>query len=129
MYYYYSNPSITICTFSCNTAATYGGGVSNDHCSLTVSHCVFSGNSAGRGGGMRNASSSTTITGCEFSGNSAITYGGGIDGVGSYVAVSGCTFTGNSATRDGGGMMHNGSGKPRIENCIFSHNLSAEAGG
>ncbi|MCH2134882.1 MAG: thrombospondin type 3 repeat-containing protein, partial [Phycisphaerales bacterium] len=58
-----SNPTLTNCTFTGNSA-TYGGGMINSGSSLTLTDCTFTGNSASLdGGGMYNFSNSnTTLT-------------------------------------------------------------------
>jgi predicted outer membrane repeat protein len=65
---------------------------------LTVSDCVFSGNSAGgsrgAGGGLNNIGTAT-VKDSVFSGNSAGGAGGGISGLQGLIQ-SGNTFTGNS---------------------------------
>src|SRR5207249_7646716 len=66
----------------------YGGGIYNDHATLTVSNCIVSGNTAtnfGYGGGIYTDPSSApdiwtlTVVGSTISGNSATLDGGGID--------------------------------------------------
>ena len=65
---------------------------------MTVSDCVFSGNSAGgtrgAGGGLNNIGTAT-VSDCVFSGNSAGDFGGGISGLEGLIQ-SGNNFTGNS---------------------------------
>ena len=70
-----------------------GGGIHNDHATLTVSNCTLSGNSAGNGtagGGISNdgyqGSATLTITNSTLSGNSADNGGGGISNYGPYAA-------------------------------------------
>ena len=53
----------------------YGGGIYNDG-SLTVTNCVFSGNSATNGGGIANAANLTVIN-CTSISNTA-SEGGGV---------------------------------------------------
>ena len=48
-----SDPAVTNCTFSGNSA-TFGGGMFNNGSSPTVTNCTFSANTAGSGGGMYN---------------------------------------------------------------------------
>lgn len=48
-----SNPTVTNCIFSGNTAGG-GGGTNNWKSSPSVSYCTFSGNAAMDGGGMSN---------------------------------------------------------------------------
>ena len=89
---------------------------------LTLTDCVFSGNSATGagtfgGGGVSHTGGSLTVTGCTFSNNSTSGSGGGIsysagDGFGRVpsvgtLAVSGSTFSGNTANSfaAGGGAL------------------------
>ncbi len=62
---------MTNCTFSGNTAGTFGGGMGNfTFSSPTVTNCSFSGNSAtNQGGGMFNTGSNPTVTDTGFCAN------------------------------------------------------------
>ena len=126
-----SDPTVTDCTFSQNTAARLGGGMHNYESSPTVTNCAFSGNSAGgNGGGMRNDWYSTpTVTDCTFSGNVAVA-GGGLhnDGDSSSTVIN-CTFTGNSAVENGGGMLNDPWSSLTVTNCTFSGNSAGDNGG
>jgi parallel beta-helix repeat protein len=136
MYNSSSNPTVTNCTFSGNSAyapvsSGAGGGMYNGTSNPTVTFCIFSGNSSASGGGMFNDSSSNpTVTNCTFSENSAES-GGGMLNYSSNPKVTNCTFSGNSASSDfwssGGGMLNSVS-NPTVTNCTFSEN-SAESGG
>ena len=59
-----------------------GGGIYNDHATLTLNNCTISGNTAdqGSGGGIYNdgygGSATLTVTNCTISGNSAWPGGG-----------------------------------------------------
>ena len=120
-----SNPTVTNCTFSSNSAHN-GGGMYNEGSSPTVSNCTFSGNSAGAGGGMLNEFSFATVTNCTFSGNSA-THGGGMADGHSFPTVTNCTFSGNFADL-GAGMVSVFSGLT-VTNCTFSGNFADLGGG
>ncbi|MHC4676353.1 MAG: right-handed parallel beta-helix repeat-containing protein, partial [Planctomycetota bacterium] len=71
----YSNPIVTNCTFSGNSARGWGGGMfNNEYSSSTITNCTFSSNSAdNRGGGIYTGSGELTITNCIFWGNTART--------------------------------------------------------
>jgi CSLREA domain-containing protein len=114
----------------------YGGGLLNFG-SLTVSSCVFSGNSAGSsgGGGIYNVGS-LTMTGSTFSGNtvSQLGAGGALDNISSGNAtVSNCTFTGNTATGSGStassGAAIANSGTLQLTGCTLTGNTAASNGG
>ncbi len=72
MYNLSSSPTVTNCTFSCNTANVGGGMLNLNGSSPTVTDCTFSGNIADfDGGGIYNSNfSSPTVTDCSFCGNS-----------------------------------------------------------
>jgi hypothetical protein len=123
---YFSHPILTNCTFSVNRPS----GMENyDFCNPILTNCTFSGNSAGRGGGMRNhLDCNPTLTNCTFSGNSA-TYGGGMsNSVYSDPTLTNCTFSGNSADR-GGGMDNDDESDPTLTGCTFSGNSAEDEGG
>src|SRR5439155_6040299 len=67
-----------------SSPATSGGGIYNDHSTLTVSNCTVSGNSANEGGGIYNygfnvGGATLRVSGSTLSGNSAALFGGGIE--------------------------------------------------
>jgi hypothetical protein len=91
-----------------------GGGIYNDHSTLTVSNCTLSGNSATYlGGGIFNfgadsGGATLTVIASSVNGNSAYG-GGGIFNYGGYsgsatLTVIASTVNSNSATLDGGGI-------------------------
>jgi hypothetical protein len=83
-----------------------------------VTNCTFSGNSAvSFGGGMLNVESSPIVTNCMFSGNTAYLNGGGMGNIysSSPTIVTNCTFTDNLA----GGAMYVEDANPNLTNCIL----------
>ncbi len=125
MYNDNSNPTVTNCIFTGNTAAV-GGGIFNDNnSSLTVTNCTFEGNTASAfGGGMYNYGSSPTVTNCTFHSN----VGGGMYNTNFYdlsgPTVTNCTFSDNDGTG-----MYNFASSPTVINCIFSGNSANRGGG
>jgi parallel beta-helix repeat protein len=113
-----------------NGYATYGGGISCDGSSPTITNCTFSGNSAYNGCGMYNSSSSPTITNCTFNGNSASYSGGGMYNYrsSSSPTITNCTFSDNSALY-GGGILNSDHSNPTLTNCAFSGNIASRSGG
>jgi hypothetical protein len=126
-----------------------GGGIYNDHATLTVNDCVISGNSATYGGGIYNDaynadpdpvySAFLTVNNSIFSDNSASDSGGGID---SYVfhrgeavvTINNGTFTGNSAVYSGGGIGNSSFDNPTLamvslNNSTLSGNSAGYEGG
>jgi hypothetical protein len=146
---FYISPGLTVTIAGLsvtNGLADYGGGIDNDHSSLTVSNCVISGNGATQGGGIYNngvvsfyndgndvlGSSWVTIVNSTISLNGAA-YGAGLDnqGVGTggdaEARILNSTFSGNGAGV-GGGIRNNGSGDGlaflTVLNSTFSGNHS-----
>ena len=65
MYNRHSNPKLTNCTFSGNSAESGGGGMYRIHSGSTLTNCAFSRNTARyRGGGMLNNDTSPTLVNC-----------------------------------------------------------------
>ena len=133
MYNYRSNPIITNCIFSSNTACNdihaTGGGMLNRDSSPIVTNCTFSENSSSvYGGGMGNDSGSRpTVTNCIFNSNSAL-HGGGICNWYLYTSpFTNCTFSSNTAHSGGG--MYNFESLPELTTCTFSENTATQKGG
>ena len=93
----------------------FGGGMYNEHSNPTVTNCIFTGNSAEFGGGMLNMEhGNAKVMNCTFTGNSAWAGGGMYNGQSSPM-VTNCTFADNSANDFGGGM-YNSSSNPTVTN-------------
>src|SRR5438552_3132770 len=98
-----------------SASGLHGGGIYNDHSTLSVINCTLRDNSAnastGAGGGIFNDASYGTAT----------------------LWVSNCTLTGNSALNGyGGGICnegYNGSATLTVLNSTVSHNSAASGGG
>ncbi len=136
MYNFGSNPTVTNCTFSGNSALS-GGGMYNNVSSPTVSNCTFSGNTTNdSGAGMYNDGSSPVVTNCTFIGNMGGGSGGGMANCGrcrnsqvsSFPTVANCTFRGNTAGSHGGGIWILTAGLT-ITNCTFIGNSASFDGG
>jgi len=123
-----------------------GGGIYNDHATLTMNNCTLSGNSAIWGGGIYNAgfnpggSAALTVSNSTVSGNSANQTigrgGGGIyndgDNNGSAtLAISNSTLSSNSAPY-GGGIVNDGTfagnAALTIDNCTITANSAMGTG-
>lgn len=135
------------------TTAVGGGGIISGSINNTVSvtNCVFSGNSAtgvgtAGGGGLLHTGGSLTITGTTFSGNSTSASGGGLGYTAGdplirtpstgTLSISGSTFSGNtanSAAAGGGGAdlfnSNAGSGTYTINSSSFSSNTAPNGNG
>ena len=97
--------------------ANAGGGILNDHGSLTITNSTLSGNTAGLGGGIYNngdtTAASLAIVNSTLSANSATVDGGavynkGIGGGAATLAVTNGTISGNTANGNGGGIYNEG---------------------
>ncbi|MHC4623075.1 MAG: right-handed parallel beta-helix repeat-containing protein [Planctomycetota bacterium] len=132
IYCYSSNPTITNCSFTANTAI-WGGGLYCRRSSPVVTNCTFSQNLADMGGGLYcKWGGPTTIANCTFSANEADS-GGGIYYDESGGTITDCTFSGNSAACSGGGVCCVGYSRALIRNCTFAwnsvHGTSCYGGG
>jgi len=106
-----------------------GGGMFNNGSNPTVTNCIFSGNTANHGGGMYNKLSDPTVTNCTFNGNTASDDGGGMFNIESSPTVTNCSFSSNTATDSGGGMLNYYNANPTVNNCTFSSNTADRYGG
>jgi hypothetical protein len=133
------------------TTAVGGGGIISGSINntMTVTNCVFSGNSATGlgtlgGGGISHEGGSLTITGTTFSNNSSTGSGGGLGysagdplirtpSTGT-LSISGSTFSGNTANGLGGGgadlfNINLGLGTYNINSSTFSNNTAPNGRG
>ena len=136
-----SNPTISGCTISNNTATYSGGGIycTGSGSNPSISDCTISNNTAtsdgdygyGGGGIYCTGSSTPTITGCTITGNTADNLGGGIycTGTGSNPSISDCTISNNTASFYGGGIYCYDSSSPTITGCEISNNTTNYSGG
>jgi hypothetical protein len=119
-----------------------GGGIYNDHSTLTVSSCTLSGNSAnGDGGGIFNngqsGSATLTINNSTISGNFTFFGGGDAQGGGLYndgsfsgsatMTVNNSTLSNNSAGLDGGGIANDGGAEGNASLTINNSTLSGNS--
>jgi hypothetical protein len=123
-----SSPTIQNCHFLINRGSTgsYGGGMYNDATSNpTLTNCTFTGNSAREGGAIFNqASNKVTITNCTFSSNSGSTAAI----VGGTLILSNSTFANNISSIGNGGAIRIGTNST-FTNCLFSGNQIVGLGG
>jgi hypothetical protein len=124
---------LTILNGSAPAPNRWGGGIYNEHATLTLNHCTISGNSAnqGSGGGIYNdgyaGSATLTIANCTISGNSAWP-GGGIYNDQGTVTIASSTLSGNSDNGyNFGGAIVN-IGRLTITNSTLSGNSAAFGG-
>jgi hypothetical protein len=115
-----------------------GGGIYNDHATLTLGNCTITNNTASRdGGGVHNAGAATlTLNDCIITGNVTGNDGGGVcnNGTGgaAIMGVNDCTINKNSATH-GGGVCNDGRMKGatllQISNTTLSNNTAGDDAG
>jgi subtilisin family serine protease len=122
----HSSTLLTNCTFNGNFSDWYGGGGIDNGSNLILTNCTFRGNwTEGRGGGMQNGyNCSVEMTNCIFSGNSAYE-GGGIHNSDGNSILMNCTFSGNVATDSNGGAIYNSNrANSVLNNCTFADNAA-----
>ncbi len=125
-----SDPTLTNCLISDNSAYYCGGGIRCDGSSPTLTNCAISGNSANYGAGVHcNDNSSPTLTNCTISGNSAAWRGGGVYCDDSGPTLTDCTINGNAADYSGGGVGCWNNSDPTLTNCTISENSADDGGG
>ncbi|MGO9244685.1 MAG: choice-of-anchor Q domain-containing protein [Verrucomicrobiia bacterium] len=132
-FYVSSNTTVTISGLTITqgkvTGSLSGGGVYNDHATLTVSNCTLMGNSAGfNGGGLFNASGTLTVIASTLSNNSiASGNGGGICNSNGMLTVTNSTLSDNEAgsTSGGnGGGISNTNGTLTVNGSTFNGNVA-----
>lgn len=115
-----------------------GGGIYNDHATLSVDSCSVSSSYAGwGGGGVCNSGGTLTLTNSTVTGNwAAAPYsegiGGGIYNEAGTLTVSNCTISGNGGlayTPFGGGVYNANAGTMTITNSTLSGNSALYGGG
>jgi len=115
-----------------------GGGIYNDHATLTVGNCTISNNSAFRdGGGVHNAGAATmTLNDCVITGNATGNDGGGVcnDGTGgaAILGINNSTVSNNTAYH-GAGICNDGRLKGatllQITDTTFNNNSAGDDAG
>ena len=104
---------LTVTHGSAPPPSYYGGGIYNDHATLTLKNCIISANSTptdsyGSGAGIFNdgyaaGSATLTVSNCTISGNSVVLgTGGGITNDSATLTITHSTLSGNSALEGGG---------------------------
>ena len=121
-----------------NQPVLIGGGIYNDHATLTVDNCTISNNSAFRdGGGVHNAGAATmTLNGCMINANGTGNDGGGVcnDGTGgaAILGINNSTVSNNTAYH-GAGICNDGRLKGatllQINNTTLNNNSAGDDAG
>ena len=143
VFYINSGKTVTISGLTItngNVSNDDGGGIFNDHATLTVNNCTVSGNSAFDAGGIYNdgtngGSATLTVNNCTLSGNSATAAdngGGGIfnDGTGggsATLTINNSTLSGNSAPGAAGGGIFNFGEDGRATLTVNNSTLSGDS--
>jgi predicted outer membrane repeat protein len=109
-----------------------GGGIENQRV-LTLTHDVFSGNTAteGAAGGAILNGNVLNVVNCTFTGNSQSGRGGAggaiFNGGGGTVTITGSTFSGNITNSNGGAILNNN--VLTVSNSTFTGNVATASGG
>ena len=116
------------CVVSNNVSTASGGGVKSSY-SVTISGCLFDGNSCtgtSASGGAIGGSKNVVVRDCVFSGNYAGNFGGAFD---FGLSFDRCVFIGNEA-RVGGGVCRPTSSGTRtlLRDCVFLGNHAPKGG-
>lgn len=128
-----------IITNGLDNTGNFAGGILN-YATLTVSNCIFAGNSEtaaqnGGGGAIQNTGGTLRVYNSVFSNNVSNGGdgggGGAIDIFQGTVTINNCTFTNNSTSGNGswGGAINNSSSLLTLTNCTLSGNLAGDTGG
>src|SRR5206468_2974903 len=113
--------NLTISNGLVDTGGGGGGAIElGTNCSLFLTSCTISGNSAPFGGGIDGNTSGVNLTRCTVSGNSVSIAGGGVNSNGTVIAYD-TTFANNTA-EGGGGGFHSGLGFDDFVDCTFAGN-------
>ncbi len=116
-----STASFENCWFLTNSGGNGGGGaIRATYCDLTITDCLFEGNTAVDGGALFLSHTTGTVEGCLFRGDTAQFWGGAVACISeSTPTFRGCTFSGNGA-HQGGGLWAAAESHPVLENCIVA---------
>jgi len=117
-----------------------GGGILNDHASLTIESIRLINNMAARGGGLlsdgENGAASTIIRGSTIADNHATSIGGGLYNFGrngeATMVIESSSITTNDALDSGGGLFNwgtDGNAQVTVRLTTFSGNLAREYAG
>jgi len=121
-------------TFTGGTAtAGLTAGLYADFQDVTLTNCVFTGNTAQNGvGAVSTVAGPMTLINCSVTNNKG-TIGGGVTSNGGTLTLLNCAITNNTSTQNaGGGVRFNsslGTGTLTVRNCTIAGNTAASAGG
>jgi predicted outer membrane repeat protein len=134
---YFTNITISHCTFHDN-GANWGGGIYVSHCNPIISECTVTSNSSrANGGGIYCTGAAPIITDCIITGNisNLSLWGSGRGGGGitanhsSSPIITGCNIIENYSYYHGGGISINDNSHPIITNCSIVQNTADTTGG
>ncbi len=123
--------TVSSSTIENNSAVDSGGAiVAFNQSILTMNGVVVTNNHAGQGGGLWNDHASVTVTNCQFLGNQAQVWGGAIGAfTGAQLLVDSSYFANNQAfDLTGGAILINQTGG-EIRNSVFDGNSARNVGG
>jgi|GEM_PF-2219850 len=122
--------SATVSNLTLTGGSAFLGGAIDNTGTLSIDHCVLSGNTAaGALGGAIFNSGTLSVLDTTLSGNSS-TFGGAVYASSGSLTISGCTFTANTATGGGnGGALYDNFDDLTITNSTFAGNSTDGEGG
>ena len=107
----------------------WGGAISADGTTLTVTDCVFIDNGARNGGAIYLTEvAGAQVSGCSFEGNEAELYGGALYMQASSLVLSDSSFQDNSSTYDGGALLLTSQASAAVTDTSFHDNESDNGG-
>ena len=127
--------TLTNCAFRNNKGKDGGaircqGDTTPETTSLTLTRCIFAGNSSSTQGGALYLHNTKTITisACTFSTNTADQDGGAIYNYRTSPTVLSCLFAGNTAVGSGGAIQNLAGSSPNLLNCTLVANAAGKGG-
>lgn len=127
--------ALTGSAFTENAAAAGGAISSRTDCSVTVTNCTFTRNSASgtvwdqSGGAIYSNDNTLTVTGCTFDSNSSGYYGGAITAVNANATINGNTEIKGSTGVTGSALYFRSAGTYSLENVVLENNIATSGSG
>ena len=129
----FNGTAVSIANLHINGGAADEGAAIKSWANLTVTNCLFTGNTATESGGaIHQILAPLTVSGSTFTGNTAGTNGGGISfesGGIQPLTVTGSTFDFNTAGVDGGAIFYEANGEVTIDSSSFFTNSATTGNG